>query len=61
VYSAGIYLGFRYGAQMPAEYTEWKMAFETGWTLDYIRGLSMQDVENYFQVKDGARKAGVQL
>lgn len=43
---------------MPDEYIEWKMAFETGWTLDYIRSLTMQDRENYLQVKDGANKAG---
>ena len=46
---------------MPTEFTEWKIAFDTGWTLDYIRSLSLQDIENYFQVRDGARKAGIQL
>lgn len=43
---------------MPAEYTEWKIAFDTGWTLEYIRSMSMQDIENYYQVKDATRKAG---
>ena len=44
---------------MPNEYHEWKLVLDTGWTLDYIRSLSLQDYHNYFQIKDAKSKAGV--
>lgn len=49
----------RGSAPMPQEYLEWKLVFETGWTLDTIRALSMQDYHNYLQIKDAKAKAGV--
>ena len=52
-----MYLGLRHGAPLPDEYFDWLMAFETGWSLEYIRGLSMADYHEYIQVKDGINKA----
>jgi hypothetical protein len=43
---------------MPFQYFEWDLAFKTGWTLEYIRSLSMQDIEDYYQIMDGKAKAG---
>ncbi len=57
--SRAVYLGLRHGAPIPNEYFEWELALKTGWTLEYIRGLSMQDIEDYFQIADGKAKAGV--
>jgi len=47
----------RFGAPIPSKYFEWTLAFETGWTLDYIRSLSMQDIQDYLQIKDAMIKA----
>jgi hypothetical protein len=49
----------KFGAPLPDEYLEWDMVFRTGWTLEYIRDLSMADIHNYIQIKDGRAKAGV--
>jgi hypothetical protein len=43
---------------LPAQYIEWELALRTGWTLEYIRSLSMQDLADYRQVIDGMKKAG---
>lgn len=46
---------------MPDAYWTWRLARETGWTLEYIRSLSVGDLHEYFQVMDGeaeARKRG---
>lgn len=46
-------------APMPTEYFDWKMVFDTGWTLDYIRSLSMKDYQDYLQIKDARIKANI--
>lgn len=47
-------------APMPDEYFDWKLVFQTGWTLDYIRNhLSMQDYHGFLQIIDAKSKAGV--
>jgi hypothetical protein len=42
---------------MPQEYMDWKIVEDTGWTLDYIRSLSMRDVHDYIQITDAKAKA----
>lgn len=42
---------------MPREYFEWQLIWETGWTLDQVRAMSMQNYHNWQQVKDGIAKA----
>lgn len=42
---------------MPLEYFEWQIAFDTGWTLEYIGSLSYTDVFDYIQIKDAIVKA----
>jgi hypothetical protein len=42
---------------MPLEWWRWKMAREMGWTLEYIDGLSLADMHQYWQVLDGEGKA----
>ena len=44
---------------MPHEYLEWDLVFRTGWTLEYIRSLTMQDYHDYLQIKDARVKAGI--
>ncbi len=51
------YFADRFGADAPPELITWQMVKETGWTLEYIRGLSMQDFNDYMQIKDGLSKA----
>jgi hypothetical protein len=36
---------------------EWRLVQETGWTLEYIRAMSVKDLHAYIQVKDGMTKA----
>ena len=43
---------------MPMEYFDWKMALDTGWTLDYIRALPYSDYLEYIEIKDAIYKAG---
>ena len=35
----------------------WKIAGQTGWTLEYIDGLSLEAVWQYLSVADGRTKA----
>jgi hypothetical protein len=44
---------------MPGEYLMWKLIFDTGWTLDYIESLTMQDFHDYLNVKDAMNKAKI--
>jgi len=39
------------------EYYRWKIAEQYGWTLNEVDSLSMDDLQEYFQVQDGAGKA----
>ena len=45
------------GAPAPLEFLEWQIVFETGWTLEQVRAMSMQDYHNYWQIKDALSKA----
>ena len=51
-----VFLALRFGAPMPAEYFDWKMAFDTGWTLEYIRSLPYAEYLNYIEIKDAINK-----
>lgn len=44
---------------MPIEYFFWQLAFETGWTMDYIMSLPMSVWHEYLSIKDALDKAGV--
>jgi hypothetical protein len=44
---------------MPDEYLDWKIVFDTGWTLEQVRAMSMQDVHDYIQIIDARTKAGI--
>ena len=47
-----------FGAQMPMEYFHWKLALETGWSLEYIRTMKYGDFVEYLEIKDAINKAG---
>lgn len=38
---------------MPEEVLRWKLAEEFGWSLEYIDGLSLQDILDYISIEDG--------
>ncbi len=42
---------------MPWEYLRWELVDETGWTLDVIDALSVNDFAEWIQVRDGKAKA----
>ena len=52
-------MSLKFGATMPWKYWTWKLAETTGWTLEYIRSLTMQDYHDYLQIKDARLKAGI--
>ena len=54
-----VYLAIKFGAPVPFDYFRWRIAFDTGWNLEYINGLSMGDVQEYLQIKDAMAKAGI--
>jgi hypothetical protein len=43
------------------EYWRWHLAEQYGWTLDYVDSLSMDDMQEYYQVQDGLVKARSEL
>ncbi len=47
----------RYGEPMPYALMRWRLARETGWTLEYIDSLSVADIHEREQVVDGEMKA----
>jgi len=49
------------GRPAPYEYWRWRIARETGWTLEYIDRLSHADIAEYWQVLDGEYKASQPL
>ncbi len=42
---------------MPEEFWMWKIAMDTGWTLEYIESLSIEQYHQWFQFKDAEVKA----
>jgi hypothetical protein len=42
---------------MPLEYWRWELARSFGWPLEYIDGLSLLDLFEYWQIEDGINKA----
>ena len=42
---------------MPFEAIRWNMAERFGWTLEYIDGLSLEDLGNFIRIQDGQAKA----
>ncbi len=47
----------KFGAPKPWVLTIWEMVLKTGWTYDYIEGLSLETIHEYVQVMDGMAKA----
>jgi hypothetical protein len=47
----------KFGEPAPYELIVWNLVNQTGWTLEYIEGLSMQRLNEYIQVNDGKAKA----
>jgi hypothetical protein len=45
------------GRGMPLEYMRWHLAREFGWTLEYIDAMSLSDLNEYLQIKDGENRA----
>jgi hypothetical protein len=52
-----VFLALRFGAPMPMRYFEWRLALDTGWTLDYIRSLPYGDIVEYLEITDAINKA----
>jgi hypothetical protein len=46
-----------HGEPAPPELIEWQIIFETGWTLEEVRNMSIGDLHAYFNIKDGMSKA----
>lgn len=42
---------------MPLELLRWNLAEKFGWTLDYIDGLSLEDLNEYIRIMDGRATA----
>ncbi len=51
-------MALRFNDPAPWEFWRWRLARDTGWTLEYIDGLSLADVHQFWQVTDGEGKAG---
>ena len=50
-------MSLKFGANMPWAYWVWKLAETTGWTLEYIEGLSMERIHEWLQIVDARGKA----
>lgn len=44
---------------MPIAYVQWRIAFDTGWTLEYIKSLRYGDLVEYLEIKDAMAKAAM--
>ena len=42
---------------MPHEFWRWELIKETGWTLEQVDALSVQDWNDWLQIRDGKAKA----
>lgn len=49
-------MGLGFGKPLPIRWWDWHIARETGWTLEYVRCLSVQDFHDYLQIKDAEAK-----
>ena len=45
------------GGGMPMVYTVWKIARETGWSLEYVEGLPVGRLHEYLQIVDAEATA----
>ena len=44
--------------EIPEVYYKWKMAEKYGWTLDYIDGLTVGQMNEYLQILDAESRIG---
>jgi len=42
---------------MPDEWYEWELIRETGWSIEYVKNMSVQDFNNWLQIRDARIKA----
>jgi hypothetical protein len=45
-------MGLGFGRSLPSQWWDWTLARETGWTLEYIRNMSVKDFHEYIQIRD---------
>jgi len=45
------------GHPLPDEWLRWELARTFGWTLEYVDSMSIADLHEYLQVRDGEIKA----
>lgn len=46
---------------MPDAWWRWKIAQEFGWTLEQVDALSVADMHEYWQIRDGEANAQASL
>lgn len=44
---------------MPITYFKWRIAFDTGWTLEYINSLTYGSLVEYMEIQDAMAKAKI--
>lgn len=50
-------MALAWNAPTPFELIRWSLAEKFGWTLDYIDGLPLKELHDYFRIQDGRAKA----
>jgi hypothetical protein len=44
------------GHATPIEYWRWELAERFGWPLEYVDGLSVEDMHEFWQIDDGRNR-----
>lgn len=51
------YLAYKMGTPAPPELLKWELVEHYHWTLEYVESLTMQQIHEYYQIKDARMKA----
>jgi hypothetical protein len=55
--SQRIYYALKWGAPLPYEVIRWQLVERFKWTLEYVDGLSLENLHELIQVDDGISKS----
>jgi hypothetical protein len=50
-------MSLAWGQPVPSAVVMWELAEATGWTLEYIDGLSLSRLHEWLSIRDGKHKA----
>jgi len=50
-------MALAFNDELPTKAIIWSMAEKFGWSIEYIKGMNLADIQDYLQIEHGRNKA----